>query len=65
MTTSTRDRIADLLAEGKKPREIALELGCTTQNVYKHIARLEKKEPAARTAGSGAGSSPHSQSTGA
>jgi hypothetical protein len=40
----TRDLVQFLAEKGKKPRQIALELGLTTQAVYYHLGRLNGKK---------------------
>lgn len=37
------EEIQDLLRRGYEPRDIALRLGCSTQNVYERIKRREGK----------------------
>jgi hypothetical protein len=40
---TTRGKVRILLARGLKVREVALELGITTQAVYHHIAVMSKE----------------------
>lgn len=39
------ETIEALLAKGYEPRDIALRLGCSTQNIYERIARNAAKQP--------------------
>jgi hypothetical protein len=43
----TRDRVKDLTEKGLTPREVAIQLGISTQAVYWHLARLNGKEATA------------------
>jgi hypothetical protein len=40
----TRELVRSLLAEGKRPADIAAILGLTRARVYQHIRRLRQKE---------------------
>lgn len=45
MTTSTKERVAQLTEQGLKVREIATVLNVSTQAVYKHLKTLEIDPP--------------------
>lgn len=38
----TRDRVREMYVAGFPVREIASELGCSTQNVYLHLTKLRQ-----------------------
>jgi hypothetical protein len=40
----TRELVRSLLAEGKRPADIAAILGLTRTRVYQHIRRLRREE---------------------
>lgn len=48
MTTSTRERVAQLTEQGLKVREIATVLNVSTQAVYKHLKALDLEPPTRR-----------------
>lgn len=41
--TDTRDKVAEMRDQGIDPRTIALRLGISTQQVYRHLRTLEEQ----------------------
>lgn len=46
VATSTREQVRRYTEKGMTPREIALLLHVTTQNVYKHLAAIRRESEA-------------------